>query len=144
MIERVFEYLEEIKNRRFEWGTHDCFTFTNEAWRRMHGQPWADPDWTGVYLDPYGNPVGLTDLAARFPLYRTIAAAVDARLRRVPGVPPRGALVASYAGEGRWRLGTAFGISLGLHAAFLGSHGVRYIDIDEISAGWVNRNDNAA
>ena len=137
MIEALFDYLDEISDKRFRWGDHDCFTFTNEAWRRMHGTPWADPDWT--YLDPYGLPVPLHDLRARYPVYSVIADAVDTRLDRIDYTPPRGALVTAYAGEGRWRLGVAFGLSVGSHGAFLSAHGVRYIPIEDIQHAWVKR-----
>lgn len=139
MIEQLFYYLDEIKDKRFRWGKHDCFTFTNEAWRRMYGAPWADAHWTGSYLDPYALPVTVADLRARFPAYRDVAAAVDLRLRRVPYTPPRGALVAVETGEGSHRLGLAFGIVTGVHAAFLAARGVRYVHIEDITHAWVNR-----
>jgi hypothetical protein len=130
------EYLEEIQDRSFRWGKHDCFTFTNEAWRRMHGEPWAPAEWLTGYLSRAGRPLSRSDLSARFG-YASFDDALTSRLTHVPCLPPRGALVSAYAGEGRWHVGIAFGIAVGLHAAFLGAHGVRYVPIDDIKQGWI-------
>ena len=131
MIEAFHEYVAEIQDRRFEWGVHDCFTYTNEAWRRMHGEPWAPGDWTGCYVDG-GRVVGLHVLRSRFPCYGSIGGALDTILDPLAGLPPRGALVALYGGEGRARLGVGFGIADGMHGVFLDIYGTRAIPLTDV------------
>ena len=42
-------YLDKMIDIPFEWGVHDCFTFTNGAFRAMYGVGYAD-DWEGLYM----------------------------------------------------------------------------------------------
>jgi len=47
--ESLNAYLKSVKDKPFEWGKHDCLTFTNNAYRQMYGIGWAD-DWLGKYM----------------------------------------------------------------------------------------------
>jgi hypothetical protein len=47
--ESLNAYLKEVRDIPFEWGSHDCLTFTNNAFHRMFGEGWAD-DWLGRYM----------------------------------------------------------------------------------------------
>lgn len=130
-------FLREVADRPFEWGVWDCLIFTNEAFKRMHGVGWAD-DWMGRYIAPDG-------LLTRSQLRReyghqNLEHALESRLTRSYGVPPRGALVVGgkdvvEAGY----LGVGFGISVGTRAAFLSRGGVVYSGIEMIDSGWVRR-----
>jgi len=136
-ITALNEFLREVADRPFEWGVWDCLTFTNEAFRRMHGAGWAD-DWVGRYIAPDGL---LTRSQLRMEYgHQNIEDALAERLTRSYGVPPRGALVVGgkdvvEAGY----LGVGFGISVGTRAAFLSRGGVVYSDIEMIESGWVRR-----
>lgn len=133
--ERLTAYLREVKGREFAWGVHDCLTFTNEGWRRMHGYGWAD-DWLGRYMDG-DAPVGRDALRREFG-FDDFAEAVDSRLTRCRHVPPRGALVAAEKGTRRWYTGAALGLCVGLRAAFLSDRGLIYLPVDDIKHAWVS------
>lgn len=123
-------YLREVANVPFRLGRHDCLTFTNEAWRRMYGHGWAD-DWLARYM----RARSMDDLRAIYG-HTGLEAAVDARLTRCVGVPPRGALVTGIEAGG-WLTGRAFGIAVGANAAFLSRSGVVYLPISDIENAWV-------
>ncbi len=124
------QYLRDVARQPFRLGRHDCLTFTNGAWRAMHGHGWAD-DWLGRYLRARTQ----DDLRREFG-HVTLEDAVSARLLRCEGVPPRGALVTGVEAGG-WLMGRAFGIAVGANAAFLSRSGVVYLPISEIEHAWV-------
>lgn len=134
------EFLREVHSRSFKWGVWDCLIFTNEAWRRMHGEGWAD-DWVGRYLvgkRPMTFPKLLIEFQAS-----SVEDALQSRLTRASKVPPRGALV--LGGEKIITAsgpGIKFGICVGSSAAFLSGGGVVYYPIEYIDSAWV-RNDAA-
>lgn len=117
----------------FRWGEHDCLTFTNAAWREMHGHGWAD-DWLGRYMDG-DRAFTRRELQEEFG-FDTFTQAVDSRLQRVDHVPPRGALVTTRRAR-RWSIGGALGISVGIKAAFVSAHGITYHPIEMIDKAWV-------
>lgn len=132
-------FLREVADRPFQWGVWDCLTFTNEAFRRMHGAGWAD-DWVGRYIAP-GGLLTRSELRMEYG-HQNIEDALAERLARSYGVPPRGALVIGgkdvvEAGY----LGVGFGISVGTRAAFLSRDGVVYCDIEMIESAWVRSDD---
>ena len=133
-LDALQDYLKEVAGRPFAWGTHDCLTFTNEAWHRMHGHGFAD-DWIGRYMGRTGRPLSRRTLIQAFG-HLTLDKALDARLSRCESVPPRGALVVARANRNR-SFDYAMGIANGEKAAFLLAAGVVYLDIDRVAGGWV-------
>lgn len=127
------EYLKSTRDKEFAWGEFDCLLFTNGAWEAMYGDGWAD-DWVGRYLKD-GRPMSRQELQQEFG-YKTFTQAVDDRLTRVQGIPPRGALVATKRAR-RWAIGNALGIAVGLKAAFVSSQGLTYHPIETIDKAWV-------
>jgi hypothetical protein len=123
-------YLREVANIPFRLGRHDCLTFSNDAWRRMYGHGWAD-DWLGRYA----RARRADDLRVEYG-HTSLTDAVDARLRRCVGIPPRGALVTGVEAGG-WLTGHSFGISVGANAAFLSARGVVYLPITDITHAWI-------
>lgn len=132
-FDRLTEYLRQCEGVPFVWGQHDCFTFTNGAFEAMHGQGWAD-DWLGQYMLD-GKPMRAQQLRRTFG-FSTIESAIDKKLRRIDGQPPRGALVTSDRVR-RWVTGVALGVCVGRRAAFLNKAGVVYIPIDAVCDKWV-------
>ena len=132
-VDNLPEYLKSVKDSPFKWGVFDCLTFTNGAWQEMYGYGWAD-DWLGRYMTD-GQPMRRSQLQEEFG-YQTFTKAVDDRLKRVEGVPPRGALVTTRKAK-RWAIGNALGISVGLKAAFVSSEGLIYHPIETIDKAWV-------
>lgn len=130
--QRLRRYLSAQRGKSFELGEHDCFTFTNGAWRAMHGQGYADQI-MGHYADL--GPSGFRRLLRREFGAPNLVEALDLNLVRVEGVPPRGALVVQN--NGRWLTKNALGIAVGVTAAFLSDDDVLFIDIDRIDGAWV-------
>lgn len=131
--ESLNAYLKSVRRNKFVWGQHDCLTFTNGAFRAMHGVGWAE-DWLGRYMD--GKRVlRLRELRSEFG-YTEFYDAVDARLQRVNHVPPLGALVTTKKAR-KWAIGAAMGVCTGTKAAFLDEVGVIYLPLYDIDASWV-------
>jgi hypothetical protein len=128
-------YLAMIKNKPFQWGVHDCLTFTNDCFREMHGEGWAD-DWLGRYMIN-NRPMRRTELIKEFKSIN-FNHAVDQKLERVEGVPPLGALVTTRHSQ-RWITGVAMGICTGTKGAFLTKNGVLYLPLDYIENAWVKQ-----
>ena len=131
--ESLNEYLRSVAGTPFKWGQHDCLTFSNAAFSAFHGAGWAD-DWMGKYMGPRG-PLSLKaclEMAGT----ATMLEFVDSRLTRVNYVPPRGSLVVCKTPIRRFG-GMSFGISLGAHAAFVGTNGLIHKNIKDISGAWV-------
>lgn len=125
-------YLRAHKHTPFEWGVWDCLIFTSGAWRAMHGCGWAD-DWLGRYMGADG-PLGRHALQREYG-FKSLPDAIGARMTRLGGVPPKGALVCRRT----WRapFGFGLGIALGHTAVFTGLDGLINIDISDISGAWV-------
>lgn len=135
--ERLNKYLEENRDRPFEWGVNDCFTFTNNAFKAMYGSGWAD-DWGDRYLNDKA-PLRRRELIKEF-RFSSFESAVDDRLQRVDHIPPLGALVTTKQAE-KWIIGVAMGICTGTKAVFLSKQGVIYLPLDYIHQSWVKPNE---
>lgn len=129
----LMDYLEDCKNKPFEWGKHDCFTFTNTAFRKMFGQGWAD-DWVGRYINN-STTLNRNELKKEFG-FSDFTDAVDARLKRISYAPPLGALVTTKQCR-KWLIGVAMGISTGKKAVFLDKEGILYLPFDDIHQAWI-------
>jgi len=130
--ERLTAYIRAIEGKSFEWGRHDCLTFTNGAYRAMHGVGWAD-DWLDRYMIS-GRPMRRRELMSEFG-WPSLEAAIDAKMNRVQ-FPPRGALVATDQAQ-RWVTGAALGICVGTRGVFLAKTGVIYLTLDAIKSAWI-------
>ena len=126
-------YLVSVSGEPFSWGSHDCLTFTNDAFRKMYGSGWSD-DWLGRYMNG-GKVLGRSELKREFK-HSNFYRAVDDRLQRVDHVPPLGALVTTTKAR-KWVTGVAMGICTGTKCAFLDKVGVIYLPLDDIDAAWV-------
>lgn len=136
-ISELHSFLKEVKDRPFKWGVWDCLIFTNEAFRRMDGEGWAD-DLLNRYMIN-GAPMTRVQIRREYG-YENIDDMLADRLERSFDVPPRGALVTSsetFLNAGY--LGSGFGISVGSSAAFLSDTGVVYYPIEYIDSAWVKQ-----
>lgn len=135
--ENLNRYLRIVADKPFKYGEHDCVRFTNEAWRVMYGEGWAD-DWIGRYdrETPFGVRVKRPDDLRKEFGFNTFDDAADARLTRVQGVPPLGALVATKDVT-TWMIGYALGVCVGAKCAFLSERGVLYRPVTDVTRAWV-------
>jgi len=133
--ESLNAYLKQVRDIAFAWGSHDCLTFSNNAFRAMYGEGWAD-DWLGRYMVD-GRPMKRYELKKEFGFSNFISA-VDTKLERVDHVPPLGALVLTKQAQ-RWIIGGAMGICTGTKCVFLSKQGVLYLPLDAIEQAWIKR-----
>jgi len=133
--ESLNAYLKQTRGITFQWGLHDCLTFTNNAFHAMYGKGWAD-DWLGRYMVD-GRPMKRYELKKEFGFSNFINA-VDSKLERVNHVPPLGGLVLTRQAQ-RWIIGGAMGICTGTKAVFLSKQGVLYLPLDAIEQAWIKR-----
>lgn len=131
--ESLNAYLEETRDRAFAWGSHDCLTFSNGAFRAMHGRGWAD-DWIGRYMVD-GRPMRRLELIKEFG-WRNFYQAIDERLKPIDHVPPLGALVTTKRSKS-WIIGSALGISAGSKAIFLSETGLLGLPLEAIDRAWI-------
>jgi len=130
-ISRLNDYLGEVCDVPFEWGVHDCFTFTNGAWKAMYGQGWAD-DWLGKYMTE-GKPMRRDELRKTF-RFGGIDAALRSRLTPYDR-PVLGSLVTTKKNQ-RWMIGVAMGISLGSRCVFLSKGGLIKLNAEDVQSSW--------
>lgn len=130
--EQLNAYLEGVVDKPFEWGVHDCFTFTNNAWKAMYGKGWAD-DWIGRYLKD-GMPIGKDALRKEFK-HSNFHSALLSRLRPC-NRPIFGSLVTTKKSQ-RWVIGVAMGISLGSRCVFLSKDGLIKLHAEDVESSWV-------
>lgn len=133
--ESLNDYLKAVRNAPFEWGVHDCLTFTNNAFHAIYGEGWAD-DWLERYMID-GRPMRRTELMKEFKR-NSFYDAVDEKLHRIDHVPPLGALVVTRQAQ-RWVTGVAMGICTGTKGVFLSKQGVLYFPLDAIETAWIKR-----
>lgn len=127
------EYIKRVREVPFQWHVNDCFMFTNNAYRAMYGQGWAD-DWLGKYTEN-GLYLKRDELRKRFNA-NSLEEAIDRKLQRVDRIPPKGALVTTDRAR-RWVIRDALGIALGTKAIFLGEKGIISQPIDYIKSAWI-------
>lgn len=133
--ESLNAYLKQTRGITFQWGLHDCLTFTNNAFHAMYGKGWAD-DWLNRYMVD-GRPMKRYELKKEFGFSNFISA-VDTKLQRIDHVPPLGSLVLTQQAE-RWIIGGAMGICTGTKCVFLSKQGVIHLPLDAIEQAWIKR-----
>lgn len=126
-------YLRSVKHKPFEWGVHDCLTFSNGAFKAFHGFGFGD-DWLGRYMVD-GRLLRRRAMIKEFG-FDNFECAVDERLQRYDGVPPKGALVTTKHAR-VWLLGQAMGICVGNKAAFVTDWGMVYSPLQAVYNCWV-------
>lgn len=133
--ERLNDYIDGVRNQPFEWGLHDCFTFTNEAVRAMSGEGYGD-DWAGKYLTKTDKPRTLRMMQRAYG-FKSLTEALDGRFKRLRGPTyPRGSIVTCEGLSEKTTTGQALGISLGVVAAFVDKNGLQFIPINLCERGW--------
>ncbi len=133
--ESLNDYIKKVRDMPFQWGTHDCLTFTNNAYKAMYGKGWAD-DWLGRYGE--GSKIlRRKELENEFGFsIRQLPEKISCKLKPINYIPPLGALVTTKKSN-TWIIGVAMGICTGTKAVFLSKGGVLYLPLDYIHQAWV-------
>ncbi len=133
--ESLNRYLKSVSDISFEWGKNDCLTFTNNAYKAMYNEGWAD-DWLGRYGEG-SNILRRKELEKEFGFkVKQLPEKISGRLKPINHVPPLGALVTTKKSN-TWIIGVAMGICTGTKAVFLSKEGVLYLPLDYIHQAWV-------
>lgn len=133
-LKALDKFINDNRDKGFQWHTNDCFMFTNRAWEVMYGHGWAD-DWSNKYITDNGMYMSFKELQEEFG-FSTLEEAIDSKLTRVEGVPPRGALVLTNYSE-KFALRKSFGISVGNKCVFLGKRYLTFLPTKYITEAWV-------
>lgn len=126
-------YLKNIEDIPFEWGVHDCFTFTNNAFRAMYGVGYAD-EWMGRYMSKDGTQPRTANSLRREFKVSDIIQGLSSVMTRVDQ-PVFGSLVTTSKNQ-RWITGIALGISIGSRAIFLSTDGLIRLNIEDVESAW--------
>jgi len=113
---RLMDYVDEVREKAFDWSSFECLRFANSAAKVQTGVGFAD-DWIGGYkcarsaLRKYRKKLKADG-------EQSIVTAIDGRLKRVGGlVPPRGSIVARRQDD-MPVLGYTLGVAIGDLIAF--------------------------
>lgn len=132
-ITRLDDYLDSVRTLPFEWGKHDCLSFTNEAWEQMYGEGYAD-DWLGSY-HVQDSLVAIRKLRDRFK-FDTLPEAISSKLQQ-KNQPVIGDLVMTEKSlRGIAYIGGALGICTGNKSAFLSDKGLEFVFTDCAKYSW--------
>lgn len=136
-MKELNSFLKQVDRKPFQWGAWDCLIFTNEAFRKMHGEGWAD-DLLNRYLQ--GDRLLTRSQIRKEYGYDDVESMLRDRLVQAYDIPPRGALVLSNkANMTSNYLGVSFGLAVGMSAAFLSEQGLVYCPIETIDSAWVKQ-----
>lgn len=129
---QLIDYIKQQRDKRFAIGQHDCLTFTNGAWRSMHGHGYAD-DVIGEYADLGPKQFNLF-MVNKFGS-PSLLDAISSRLSPAGKYPKKGSLVAMKT-DRPYFSGYALGISLGVTSVFIGEADVVYMPTDQVEGAW--------
>ena len=122
---RLSALIEEYRHKPFAWGECDCLRFANDAHWAVAGHGFAD-DWDAV-------PRSSASEAVRAVGGMDVVHAIDERLTRGEGYPPRGSIVAVSSRPG---MPFSLGVAIGSTAAFVDMDGLGFIPIDAHLIWW--------
>ena len=133
--QNLLVWIEENKERRFSWGVHDCFVFTNIAWRKMTGRGYAD-EWYDRYYDRNYRPLSTDQMRKEFG-YQEVYQALDCKLKRVDvSSVEYGNLVGTTERSFKNTKRVALGICLGDTSVFVGTRRLEFLPTNDIEFAW--------
>ena len=121
---RLGNYIDAVRSEPFNWGTHDCLSFANNAVAEQRGSGFAD-DFLGGYTTAQGALLKYQRWL-RHSHFTDLLHGLDSRLYRIESkYPPRGAVAAMpVSGE---VLPVAFGVVAGRLCCFVGDNGLQFM-----------------
>lgn len=131
----LMEYIEEQRNKPFEWITHDCVTFVRGACAAQLGQ---DVFATAIpeYKTLRGGKGVYARLAKKQQNYQTILNSVLKPSELV--LPPRGSVIAKQTDNGASAVfGASLGVVVSRFAAFVGDNGLEFLPVHKNDEAWL-------
>lgn len=131
----LLRYIDSQRGKSFQLGSHDCFTFTNGAWKEVYGHGYAD-DFIGTY-DGLGPKAFANNMVNHFGS-ANLEEAFDSRWTRSSiDELDRGGIVLS-ATEDRYYTRHAIGIKTSpVRAVFVGAEDLVYKPLNDCFGGWI-------
>lgn len=128
-------YIEDCRDKPFEWAVHDCTVFVRGACQAQLGKDLFEGH-VPSYKTIKGAKSAYGRLLGKSKSYKTI---LDAVLTPFQGVlAPRGSIVARQTTTGAGAvLGAALGVVVSRHVAFVGEQGLEFLLADPMDEAWV-------
>ena len=133
-FQSFYQYIEEVRERKFRLHSFDCLTFSNEGFKKIYGKGWAED-----YLDVIKSGSRYKGLKAILKYTDTANGleALDTIMDRVGTFPQRGALVAAQTKDKRL-FDFALGISDGRYSIFLNNpQGLIFLETHLCQGAWL-------
>ena len=131
---RLANYIEDVKDKQFDWQGFDCLWFSNEAVKAQRGEGFAD-DWLGdckCGKSAYKHYMTMLKRQG----YKTVDEAIDSRLTRYNRLlPMRGSIVGRRADEFSI-VGISLGVAISDLIAFVGHNGLVFSKPDPNDIFW--------
>ena len=129
-------YIEEVRNKPFSWGLHDCVVFANECIKVQTGKGFFDeyiPDYETAIQANRTYRTMLVDMKVG-----TIKEAIDTKLKRFVGlIPPKGSIVCKeHKQKIEYGIGYNLGVAIDSKAVFLSHEGIEFQKIKSGDIFW--------
>jgi hypothetical protein len=131
----LMEYIEEQRDKPFEWITHDCVTFVRGACEAQLGE-----DIFEKVIPQYKTLKGGKGVYARLGKknqnYQTVLNSVLKPCELL--LPPRGSVIAKHTDNGMSAVfGAALGVVVSRFAAFVGDDGLEFLPVHKNDEAWL-------
>lgn len=131
---RLANYIESVRDRKFDWSDFDCLRFANAAVEAQTGKGFAD-DWLGDYKcakSAYKHYITLLNKQDE----ESIITAIDGRLSRLKRLTPMRGNIVGRQHENMSIAGVTLGVAVGDLVAFLGYNGVEFMHPQQGDIYW--------
>jgi hypothetical protein len=123
---KLNDYISYHQFKGFEYGKHDCCSFTIEAQKILTGST-LFPEFDGTYKDLKGGKAILKKLG-----YKTWIGACNDRLEKIiVPLAKRGDVVSMRTNDS-----FAMGLCMGKYGAFVGKEKMEYIPREQLKLAW--------
>ena len=129
-------YIELIRNKRFDWGIHDCVVFANQIIKVQTGKGFFDE-----YLPDYDSAIKANRTYRTMLVQMRVASikeAIDTKLTRFIGmIPPKGSIVCKVHKQRiDYGIGYNLGVAIDNRAGFLSEKGLEFKRITNGDVFW--------
>lgn len=131
---RLANYIESVKDRKFNWSDFDCLRFANAAVEAQTGQGFAD-DWIGDCICNKSAYKHYTRLLTQYG-HKTVAEAIDSRLTRLNRLMPMRGNIVGRKDPGGSVVGLALGVAVSDLIAFVGHNGLEFLPPQDGDIYW--------
>ena len=129
-------YIEEVRNKPFNWGMHDCVVFANQIIKVQTGKGFFDdfiPDYDTAIKANRTYRTMLVEMKVA-----SIKEAIDTKLTRFLGmIPPKGSIVCATEKQRiEYGIGYKLGVAIDHRAGFITEQGLQFEKIKSGDVFW--------